>query len=136
MDHHSAAPLPLRLACWLEARLHATDLAHSALIRLYALEVLDPSGLGDGTSEAARVRFVGESFSIEHLRHHVDGDAVAYVTTRWVTPPGTTLVRGPRPGTFPVRRRARLVRVVGDSASATIARFDDALDVVVMAVAA
>lgn len=136
MDHHLATPLPLRLACWFEARLHASDLAHSSLVRLYALEVLDPSGLDDGTPDAARVRFVAESYSIEHLRHRIDGDAVAYVTTRWVTPPASTLVRGRRPGAFPARRRARLVRVVDDSASATIARFDDALDIVVMAIAA
>ena len=134
-----SASLALQLARWFEQRLHDSMAAHSSLMRLHAIDVLDPDALADGAAAAARAYFVAEAPSLDALADRPGvaaaraSDALAFVSTRWMAPTGSG---APRPGDFPRRRRARVVRVVTDDGAAVVARFDDAPDVVVIAAAA
>lgn len=130
----TATSLPLLIATWFEARLHEAYVPHTALTRLYAVEVLDPEGLDRLEPTAARSRYVGEApsatelLSIQDLAA-LDDDAAVLVTTRWVAVPGEAPVR---PGQFMARRRARVVHVVTDRGGAAVARFDDDPHLVVL----
>ena len=131
--------LALRLARWFEARLHDTVVAHSSQLRLYALDVLDPDELDGLGPRAVRVQFVAEASSLDRLRAEPgleaarQGDAVAFVSTRWMLPSGP---RPTRPGDLLRRRRARVVQVVTDHGAAAVARYDDAPEIVVLTTAA
>ena len=131
--------LALQLACWFERRLHDSMAAHSSLLRLHAIDIIDPDALDDCAPAAARAYFVAEATSFDVLVGHPGvaaargSDALAFVSTRWMAAVGSGAAR---PGDFARRRRARVVRVVADDGSAMVARFDDAPDVVVIAPAA
>lgn len=116
------------MAGWAEHRLHECVRVGSP--RLYGLEVLDAARLvdvDDRDGPAARLSFVGEAADASAL---VLGapcaaavgcfDAVVLVATRW-EPSGMPL---PRPGGHPLRRRARVVTVVGDAGTASAVRYD------------
>ena len=98
------------------------------------LDELD--GLGP---RAVRVQFVAEASSLDRLRAEPrleaarQGDAVAFVSTRWMLPSGP---RPTRPGDLLRRRRARVVQVVTDHGAAAVARYDDAPEIVVLTTAA
>ncbi|MFT3853684.1 MAG: hypothetical protein QM733_13225 [Ilumatobacteraceae bacterium] len=116
------------MAGWVEHRLHECVCAGAP--RLYGLEVLDAACFADVDGchgPAARLSFVGEAADASALvlgapcAAAVGGfDAVVLVTTRW-EPAAVPL---PRPGGHPVRRRARVVTVVGDAGTASAVRFD------------
>lgn len=128
----------LSLARWFEARLHDAAVAHSPLVRLYGIDLIDPAMLDRLTPDAARPHFVAEAPSIDRLRALPESasvhqhDAIAFVSTRWMA----TDDRVSRPGEFGRRRRARVVHVVLDGAVAAVARFDAAEAVVVLSSAA
>lgn len=123
------------LARWFEARLHDAAVAHSPLVRLYGLDILDPALLDRCGPDAARACFVAEATSVERLRLAPDAaavhdhDAIAFLSTRWMA---VDEPRPQRPGEFPRRRRARVVHVVLDGVVAGVARFDAADSVVVL----
>ena len=140
---HPSAPGPsspaLALARWFEARLHDTAVAHSPLVRLYGIDLIDPAMLDRLAPDAARPHFVAEAPSVDRLRSSPaaasvhDHDAMAFVSTRWMT---VDEPRAARPGEFERRRRARVVHIVLDGTVAAVARFDAADSVVVLSSAA
>ena len=113
------------MAGWAEHRLH--ECVRSAAARLYGMEVLDPGRFDEPDDPAARLGFVAEGTDASDL---VLGapcaaaigcfDAVVLAATRW-EPAGVPLRR---PGGHPVRRRARVVTLVGDAGCASALRFD------------
>ena len=140
---HPSAPGPssfaLPLARWFEARLHDAAVAHSPLVRMYGIDVIDPAMLDRFAPDAARPQFVAEAPSIDRLRRLPESasvhqhDAIAFVSTRWMPVDDD---RPSRPGEFGRRRRARVVHIVLDGAVAAVARFDAADAVVVLSSAA
>jgi hypothetical protein len=135
----TAASLSLSLARWFEAPLCDSFVPHSALAKLHVLDVIDRRGVEQLDPAAVRVGYVGEATEMMALAHVpaaayiADHDAFAVVTTRWLPPP---LQRTSRPGDFPPRRRARVVHVVTDEGTASVARFDDDPELVVLESAA
>lgn len=128
----SSTTLALLLARWLEARLHDSCVPPSALHRSYALDIIDPDGLETAAPDGARVTFLDESVDparfLAFARADHGHDAVAWARTMWLAPTGSPV----RPGEFAGRRRARLVSVVIDGRVATVARYADQPDVVVV----
>jgi len=131
--------LPLSLARWFEARLCDSFVPHTSLARLHVLDVIDRAGIERLDPGAVRSCFVAEApemmalSTVPAAARIADHDAFAVVTTRWLPPPVT---RTSRPGDFPPRRRARVVHVVTSEGSASVARFDDEPDLVVLESAA
>lgn len=121
-----AVPDPADVAAWVEHRLHECPTVGAAA-RLYGLELLDPAAFAHPDLAAGRLTFVEESGDATSL---VLGpacadavgrfDAVVLATARWEPAVGPL----PRPGGHPVRRRVRVVAVVGESGTATAWRFD------------
>ena len=111
------------MAGWAEHRLH--ECVRSAAARLYGMEVLDPGRFDEPDDPAARLGFVSEGTDASAL---VLGapcaaaigsfDAIVLAATRWEP------VDVPLPGGHPVRRRARVVTLVGDAGCASALRFD------------
>jgi hypothetical protein len=135
MTAHDEPPLlttpePEDLAAWVEHRLHDCA-AVGGGARLYGLEVLDAHGFAVPDGPAGRLTFVDEGADATALvlgAACADAvrrfDVVALVVTRWEP----ALVPLPRPGGRPVRRRARVVTVVGDAGTASARRFDHVPD--------
>jgi hypothetical protein len=132
----TSATLPLRLARWFEARLHASMSPPTALVRRYGLELIDDDGLELLRPDAARVVFLGEAADCDPPPAADPGvddfDAEAIVVHRWLVRDGASF----RPGTPAVRRRARVVLVRCPEGMATVTRFDDDPDVVLFGSAA
>ena len=113
------------MAGWAEHRLH--ECVRSSVTRVYGMEVLDGARFGDLDAPAARLGFVAEGDDAGAL---VSGapcsaaidrfDAVVLAATRW-EPVAVQLLR---PGGHALRRRARVVTVVGDAGTASAVRFD------------
>lgn len=128
--------LAVLLVRWLEGRLHESVGFCMRGCRLYGLEVIDPHGLQDGDSLAARMSFVAEATDRESVVRHrearaaVDFDAAALVTIEWrpVAANGLT-----RPGQFAPRQRARVVELVCAGVGVTLVRFENDPDYIVLA---
>ncbi|MDO8361795.1 MAG: hypothetical protein Q7V88_02785 [Actinomycetota bacterium] len=140
--HPSRPSIALALAHWLEQRLHeSVGFCHRGC-RLYGLEVLDAEGLSDdrdtGGAPAARMVFVAEGADVADALDHPDAkrlldfDAAAMVTLEWRM---VGAAGPPRPRTFPVRRRARVVEVRTPAGGATVLRFEHEPELVVMGIA-
>ena len=92
-----------------------------------------PPGSPSSAAAAGRLSFVGEggdasalvlgAAAAEAVRRF---DAIVLAATRWEP----ALAPLPRPGGHPVRRRVRVVTVVGDAGAASARRFDHAPDTV------
>lgn len=123
----TASSLSLSIAAWFDARIGEGFLPHSALRRLYTVDVLDPTALDRRDAGAARMRYVGEAVdgaTLEEMAGRVDladVDGAVVVSTRWVPCPEGPL----RPGGFTPRRRARMVQVATQHGASTVVRFDD-----------
>ncbi len=130
----TASSLPLLIAAWFDARIAEGFLPHSALRRLYTVDVLDPVALDRGDAGAARMRYIGEAIDGEALEEMAaqvdlaDVDGAVVVSTRWVPCPEGLL----RPGGFAPRRRARMVQVATQHGASTVVRFDDDPHLLVM----
>jgi len=128
--------LPLLMARWFEARLHDSVGFCLRGSRLYGLEVIDPDGLGRGEPAAARVSFIAEAEDRERVVRHPDAlrvadfDAAVLVTVEWRP---AAQARPARPGEFSGRRRARVVELLADGAAATVLRFENDPEYVVLA---
>jgi hypothetical protein len=125
---HGTTPLPLRLARWFDDRLAESAAPASSRVRVYGLEVVDDDEFAHGSSTAVRSVFVAEGTDLEDAMAQagadraLDFDAAAIVEHPWLTTPS-----GPsRPGSYPRRRRGRVVRVLTfDGRSAVLCRYDD-----------
>ena len=127
MEPHDVRATPDTLARWVEHRLHECRGVGPGAARVYGLELVDPDGFDDVDRPAGRLTFVDEGADASALVLSpacADAvrrfDAVVLAATRWV-PASVPL---PRPGGHPVRRRARVVTVVGDAGAAIARRFD------------
>lgn len=133
----ATASLALRLARWFDARLTDCPPLPSSTVRLYGLEVIDPAGIDALHPGAVRAVFVEEGpddasiLGEATMLRLAEPDAMAFVDHRWFPGPVGVL----RPGSFPRRRRARVVRVFATTSAMAI-RFDDDPEVVVFAPAA
>ncbi|MCU1501757.1 MAG: hypothetical protein JWM12_1111 [Ilumatobacteraceae bacterium] len=130
------SPGALDVTRWVEHRLHESAGWCSNVARLYGLEVIDPRGLVDASRHGhpsvvaagpvARMTFLAESPDPRELVLGPDGaaacefDAVVLAATRWEPPPPPLS----RPGEHAVRRRARVVVVVGELGTASATRFE------------
>ena len=127
--------LPVLLARWLEARLHESMGFRLAGSRLYGLELIDPDGLDTDEPAAARVSFLVEAADRELAVAHPDArsaaafDAAALVTVEWRPSGGGSV----RPGEFVPRRRARVVELWCGHAGATVIRFENDPEFIVLA---
>lgn len=136
--------LPLRLARWFEGRLHET-LDHADRFdamtncRLYGFELLDPHAFERPHAVPARVMFLAAADRLDDLLRDPatvrvrDFDAIALVTSEWLTVPAT---QPRRPQQHLVRRRARVVEVRHPSGGATVLRFEHEPDRAVVRTAA
>jgi len=127
--------LSVLLARWLEARLHESIGFCLTGSRLYGLEVIDPDGLDTGEPTAARVSFLAEAADRASTVSHPDArsagafDAAALVTVEWRPVGGGSL----RPGEFAPRRRARVVELWCGHVGATVIRFENDPEYIVLA---
>lgn len=133
---NDAAPLPVLLVRWFEARLHESVGFCLRGCRLYGLEVIDAAGLCEHDPLAARASFIGEGegrdevMALPGARAVLGFDAAALVTTEWYPTAGG---RPARPGEFVARRRARVVEVVVDGVGVTALRYENDPDFIVLA---
>lgn len=128
--------IPLLMARWFEARLHDSVGFCLRGCRLYGLELIDPGGLAGDDPGAARVSFIAEADDRVRVlcdpdaRRAGDFDAAVLVTVEW-RPAAPAQVT--RPGEFSGRRRARVVELVAGEAAATVVRFENDPEYVVLA---
>ena len=132
----SDAALSLLLARWFEGRLHDSVGFCFRGCRLYGLELIDAELLEQGDPVAARVSFIAEADNREAVLAHGEApralgfDAAALVTVEWRP---SIVLRTVRPGEFSGRRRARVVQLVAGDEGATVIRFENDPDFVVLA---
>ncbi len=122
---------PLRIALWLERRLHSSLGFHLPAARLYGIVVNDPLGLDDDLCQPARSSFIDEHRDVYELITGASGvlarsfDAAVVVTGGWAAPINEDGSMDERPSRHPDRRRVRAVAAVNDDGVASVLRFED-----------
>lgn len=138
----TSQPLITELARVVEDRLHQSiDSFSLGGARLYGVTVLDSAVIDDqanGADDSFRLCFLAQHPDVYELLDAPSSslgrmfDAAALVTTGWAAPLGPDGQPDGPPSAHAMRRRVRLVVVVSDVGVASVVRFADAADDVVV----